>query len=132
MFNSGSCTIAISQSLPFTDRVDWSRALVNRYLHWHHSNSRLASTTVFRPTLLAVLRGIPGDATAGKESVARVLGILDAGLAKTQYIVGDSLTLAGACVVRALFPSMTQLTMTTMVSQTWRRTASSTSSRSSS
>mgnify|MGYP001038003586 FL=1 len=72
-----------------------NRALVNRYLHWHHGNSRLATSRVFRPIVVAALQGTQVDATAGKQAVQGVLGHLNSTLATSAYLAGDTLTLAG-------------------------------------
>eukprot|EP00667_Euglena_gracilis_P018553 EG_transcript_19713 len=67
-----------------------SRARVNQYLHWHHSNTRLLTPLLFFPALGFA----PYDPALAEEKVPQVMGRLDQLLSGSNFLCGPQVTLA--------------------------------------
>ena len=68
------------------------RALVDQYLHWHHTNTRLGLGVLLFAESYAALRGVkvPADSVADLERRRRsTLQYLEQQLSKCRYVVGD-------------------------------------------
>jgi len=82
----------------FPETLD-ERARLHQYVNWHHSNSRKATTEIFRPLLVGVLGGKPADQVKadiakGVEMVAPPLDIIERWLGESPFLVGDKVTVA--------------------------------------
>jgi glutathione S-transferase len=76
-----------------------TRAKVHQWLHWHHSNSRRATSAFFRPVLVGVFASaakaaIPAAFAKGQVDFRDACLVLEAALAKTPFICGDAPTIA--------------------------------------
>lgn len=66
------------------------RALIFQYLHWHHANTRKATTELFRPVLIASFKGKTPNIESGLERFTPVLEKLEEWLSHSEYLCETS------------------------------------------
>ena len=70
------------------------KARINEYLHWHHSNIRDITRSVFAPTARPDLKIPEVMVKVGRKNATRALRFLEKRLSSSLFLVGDSPTLA--------------------------------------
>jgi glutathione S-transferase len=80
-----------------------TRAKVHQWLHWHHSNSRVATGSFMRPLAMGAFgimpkEKIPAVFAAGKAEFHTSLLVMSATLSKQKFLAGDAVTLADLLV----------------------------------
>lgn len=72
------------------------RALVDRYLHWHHTNLRYAGFWIFDKVMKPILGQTPLDYVLEESPIvlAKALRVMETWLAKQQYLTGEEMTIA--------------------------------------
>ena len=81
-----------------------ARAMVNRYLHWHHSNLRAGEALIFADVIAPAL-GLstnPEQASLAQDTFLKSLNMLDGLLTGNNYLAGAEISLAdlsAACEV---------------------------------
>jgi len=74
------------------DRV--SKAKVNQYLHWQHTNTRLISTTLFAPVVRRDKKFVPEVLEQQKAAIPGALGIVELWLGQHKWLCSDEPTVA--------------------------------------
>jgi len=73
------------------------RALVDRFLHWHHNNLRQSASRLFFNTFNASAFGIPvveGSSEEAARTLRRALKLMDSWLAESKFLAGAEPTIA--------------------------------------
>lgn len=94
---SGAIITYLAEELGWTELYPEdkkTRAKIQQWLHWIHRNSREFTLKLLAPYVFPIPRPSPEQQVADLRTLSKVAKGLDAALAKSPYLVGDSPTLA--------------------------------------
>lgn len=74
------------------------RARINKWLHWHHLNSREYTIGLFAPLMRPDIKFPPETIEMKRKHVIHVTKLLDDALATSKFLAGDSPTIADIAV----------------------------------